>query len=187
MTLSATAIKPSVSYAPPAMVTSDPAVAEAWFLALPPLVQKRLEEKLTAIYHGLPPAVQLAIQRDIIASGEKVVINPTVDGLGQWGTTLVALANVGASIFNTVASGRLQKDIAAGADSTQTQIAAAQAEANKQAQLALIEAQTEAVRLKAQQTAVSQATFRSYLPYILAGAGVLGLAFVAIKALKRPA
>ncbi len=134
MVLSATAVQPAVNYA------TDPAAVDAWLMSLPDQVRIRFQNRLTAIYRGLPPATQLAIQRSLIAKGVKPVISPTVDGMEQWGATAVALANVGASLFNAYQSGSLQKDIAEGAQNTSAQIAAAQAQANKEAALAMIEA-----------------------------------------------
>jgi hypothetical protein len=187
MLLSATAVRPEVAYAPPTDVVTDPSAAEAWMAALPPVVRQRLQVRLLSIYRGMPVAAQLAVQRSIIARGGIPKVTPVLDGLGDfnWGTTLVTLASVSAQVFNAASAGRLQKDIAEGAQSTSAQIAQAQIEASQQAQLALIDAQKQAVALKAQQTAQTSATMREYLPYILGGAGALALVFVVIKARSK--
>lgn len=187
--LSATADHPEVAYAPPAAAVSDPAAADAWINSLPESARLLLEKRLTEIYRSLPPAVQLDIQRDIISRGGVPPITPALDGLGalgaDWGTALVALANVGASLYNVAASNRLQQSIAEGAQSTSAQIEAAQIEASKQAQLAMIEAQKQAVAAKAVNVANVQAAFKPYIPAILGGIGLLGLVFVLVKARSK--
>lgn len=186
--LSATADHPDVSYAPPATVTQDPVAAQDWVNSLPEGTRQRLEARLAAIFRSLPPILQLEVQRKIVADGGTPAFPTPVDGLGgigDIGGALVALAQVGASIFNAHQASSLQQSIAEGAQSTSAQIAAAQAQANKEAQLAMIAAQTEAVKLKAVSTAQTKSAILSYMPAILGGVGVLALVFVIIKARSK--
>ena len=188
MTLSATAVQPVVSYALPAQATQDPAAAEAWMASLPLAVQQDLQQQLTDTYHSLPPTTQLEVQRIIIEKGGVPEFSPTVDGLdglGDWGSAIVALAQVGAAVFNLNRSIGLQKDIAAGAQATSAQLAQAQIDAGAKAQSQLVDAENQAVKAKAVLNAQSQATMAANMPYILGGVGALALVIILIKFRKR--
>jgi len=164
------------TYEPPPNVLSDPESAEAWILSLPAQARTNLTKRLAQIYQGLPAAAQLAIQRAIIADGHTMPVSPTVDGLGQWGALITAVSQIGTTLYTSKMQNNLTEDLQSNALAQNAQIAAARLEAEKQTQLALIQAQREAAQLASASSSATTALFASYMPYYLAGGvAVLGL------------
>jgi hypothetical protein len=194
MITSAVARDPKISYELPPGVLMDPEAAEAWIMSLPPGPRATLQARLTAIYKGMPPAAQFAIQRALIAAGHIPPVQPSLDGvrgLGQWGTLVGALVQVGAGLYNNKQMMNLQEEMQSNSLAQNAQIAAAQLEAQKEAQLALIDAQTQAAKIAAaagvQAGSVYSAATTARMPYyILGGVAVLGLgAFMYFKLRKK--
>lgn len=157
---------------PPLQTLLDPVLADQWFRALPARAQDLLKSRLTAIVRSMPPVAQLALRRAVAAGGHSNPIPTALDGvghyhqvtvggskfvtshelgLGMWGSiisgVLGAGMQVGGSLYNAREEGKLARDLQSNALATDVKLQQAALDAQRETQLALIAAQTEAARI----------------------------------------
>ena len=193
------AITQAPTILPSDQVLSDPNAAEAWFSSLPTAAQNQLATRLTQIVQNAPPVLQLAIQRYIASTGHVNVVPMGVDGmgfyhevtvagrqypasqpiagLGQWGALISAAAQVGTSLYVAKDQASLAKSLQANSLENDKAIADATLQMQKETQLALINAQTQAAQIAGAASIQNAAT---YAPVIGSSIKWIGLAVVAV-------
>jgi hypothetical protein len=155
---------------PPQEVLTDPVLAEKWFLSLPPRAQDLLKQRLTRIVQSLPPVLQLELRRNIAQGGHANPVPSTIDGmghfhtvsvrgqefatsqeLGQWGALVGSLIGagmqVGGSLYTARQEQRLTRDLQSNALATDATLQQAAINAQRETQMALIAAQTQAAQI----------------------------------------
>jgi len=134
---------------------ANPSTAEKWVRSLPSVVQNNLEKRLTAIIQRMPDALQLEFRRRMIETAGMNPVPLTVDGLSSdglgWyaaaGAVVGALFQTGGAIYTAREQKDLTKDLQSNALAHDSVLQQAALQAQKETQLALIQAQTEAAQI----------------------------------------
>lgn len=140
---------------PPPNIVNRPDAVQAWYFNLSPVDRGRYLDHLESLIAAMPPRRKQLFQMLYDRMKARVPSPlPVTVTLGNWGAFAGALTaaamQVGVSVYNTKEQADLQKDLAAGNQETQQLIAKLQAEAQLEAQKAMINAETEAARIAAQ-------------------------------------
>lgn len=171
-----------VSVVDPLTFTADQ--YEAWFMDLPPLVRGKLGQQIELIVAGLPPDDRFRLSKLLSALNRGNPL-PSNLGLGQWGAVITGIAQIGAGMWSGHEQMNLQEQLAAQQLTAQGQQSQAAIEASTRLQMALIDAQKEAQRLAAEQSAGTSQALISTLKPVAIAAGIALVVGTVIYLRKR--
>jgi|GEM_PF-2625838 len=175
-------------------------IVEQWMLNLPPARRQVIEQRLARLVAALPEWDKLQLHRYMVSKHETSPVPLGVDGLGcvrcgkpgcmgglgQWGSLVTGLVQVGGGIWSAQENKDLQKDLARNALRSDERIASIQAEAALEAHRILASATVETARQgRDGLIAVAQTGAPIYQKLAIGGAAIAALAGVGLFLVLR--